>query len=99
MMPESPIYLVSKGRDERALRSLRWLRGSNYNVKAELEQIKKAHRAEQETGSITLVDLFTKPAYYKPFIYVMLLMFFQQFSGINVVIFYTQVRIHEKWEQ
>ena len=91
MMPESPYYLVSRGRDERALRSLRWLRGSNYNVRAELEQMKKTNREESEIGSITLADLFTKPAYYKPFIYVMLLMFFQQFSGINVVIFYTQV--------
>ena len=32
-MPESPFYLVGKNRDNEALKSLIWLRGSTFDVK------------------------------------------------------------------
>lgn len=91
MMPESPYYLVSRGRDERALRSLRWLRGLEYNSEKELKDIKTAYQAESEIGSISIKTLLTERVYVRPFIIVSLLMMFQQFSGVNVVIFYAQV--------
>jgi SP family facilitated glucose transporter-like MFS transporter 8 len=44
-MPESPIYLVSKGKVKEAEKSLLWLRGAryitHYDVKPELERIQK----------------------------------------------------------
>ncbi|PNF21446.1 hypothetical protein B7P43_G13563 [Cryptotermes secundus] len=44
-MPDSPIYLASKGKAEEAERSLRWLRGArcitDYDVKYELDRIQK----------------------------------------------------------
>lgn len=39
-IPETPSFLVLRGRDEEAYRSLQWLRGPNKNVELELETIK-----------------------------------------------------------
>jgi MFS family permease len=89
-MPESPFYLVKKGKDEAAERSLQWLRGPNCDVSHELEQLKAEEKQEREQGSISFGDMFSKGVYLKPLLIINALMFFQQFSGINFVIFYTQ---------
>ena len=89
-MPESPYYLVSRGLDGQAEKSLRWLRGNNYDVGRELQATKESYKEESSVGAITVSDLFNKPVYYRPFMVAMFLMFMQQFSGINVVIFYAQ---------
>lgn len=47
---------------------------------AELERI----------GTISLKTLLTVPEYYKPFAIMMTLMFLQQYSGINAILFYLQ---------
>lgn len=39
-IPETPSFLVLRGRDEEAYRSLQWLRGPHKNVELELETIK-----------------------------------------------------------
>jgi SP family facilitated glucose transporter-like MFS transporter 8 len=111
-MPESPIYLTSKGKDKEAERALRWLRGAryitDYDVKPELKRIQKfvsqttKKSSSQEIASkgvIThvlsilkdipkyLFTLSTSPTS-KAVKIVVCLMFFRQFSGINVVTFY-----------
>ena len=89
-MPESPYYLITKGKDEEALKALQWLRGSE-NVKDELEEFKREFRDQKQLGNISYVDLLTDGVYLRPFLIVMALMFFQQFSGINAVFFYLKV--------
>ena len=39
MMPESPVFLLSKGKEEAARKSLQWLRGTQYNTAEEIEQV------------------------------------------------------------
>ena len=39
MMPESPVFLLSKGKEEAARKSLQWLRGTQYNTAQEIEQV------------------------------------------------------------
>ena len=41
-MPESPVYLLKKGREEEAARSLQWLRGAGYDVTEELQEVNKS---------------------------------------------------------
>ena len=89
-MPESPYYLVAKGKDAQALKSLQWLRGSE-NAKDVLEEVKREFREQKLIGSVSYVNLLTDSVYLRPFLIVMALMFFQQFSGINAVFFYLKV--------
>lgn len=64
-----------------------WLRGTNADVDTELQEIIVTHELSA-TESSSIKQVFTKQ-YFKPFMIAMLLMSFQQFSGINAVIFYS----------
>ncbi len=45
---------------------------------------------QKAIGTISIRTLLTEAAFVKPFAVIMVLMFFQQFGGINVVMFYSQ---------
>ncbi|KAL4702943.1 hypothetical protein ACJJTC_008721 [Scirpophaga incertulas] len=87
LAPETPFWYMSKGRMEDAKKSLQWLRGKNSNIEKELHDLAHAQvESEQERGHV-IGQLFSKK--YVPAIAISLgLMIFQQFSGINAVIFY-----------
>lgn len=87
-MPETPLYLVSKNRTEDAIKSLKWLRGSNYDYNSELSELQREHE-ERESSKITFVQAFQRRTTIKGLTIILGLMFFQQMSGINAVIFYT----------
>ena len=89
-MPESPYYLVAKGKDVQALKCLQWLRGSE-NAKNVLEEVKREFSEQKLIKSVSYVNLLTDAVYLRPFLIVMALMFAQQFSGMNAVTFYLKV--------
>ena len=90
IIPETPRWYVSRGRDERARKALQWLRGSKADVEPELKGIIKSHTdAERHASSNGLVALLRRNNL-KPLAISLGLMFFQQFSGINAVIFYAE---------
>lgn len=87
-MPESPLYLVSKGRNVEAAKSLNWLRGNNYDLSTELEALRQQH-AEETANKVSFRAAMQRPATKKATLICFGLMFFQQMSGINAVIFYS----------
>lgn len=88
MIPETPRWLVSRNRPQEARAALRWLRGNNA-VDAELNDIVKSYSdAEQNATGSVFRELF-KREHSKAILICLGLMFFQQLSGINAVIFYT----------
>lgn len=61
-IPETPRYLVEKGKFEQARKSLVWLRPHDFKVEAELLEIETAAREEKEIKNSTgWLDLFRDP--------------------------------------
>ncbi|XP_014242296.1 facilitated trehalose transporter Tret1-like isoform X2 [Cimex lectularius] len=87
-MPETPYYLLMTGRENAARNSLQWLRGADYNINSELTMMKEnIDKAKQERSSFR--KAFMTRAAKRGLIIGIGVMFLQQFSGINAVIFYT----------
>ncbi|KAL3269490.1 hypothetical protein HHI36_008557 [Cryptolaemus montrouzieri] len=83
LCPESPYYLIKKD-FRKAEESLRKIRGT-YDVSKELSEIKE-NVEKAEGGSI--MTIIQEAGLRKAFLIGAGLIFFQQFSGINVVLFY-----------
>lgn len=90
VIPETPRWYVSRGKDEQARKALQWLRGKQADVEPELKGIIKTHTdSERHSSSNGLMQLLRRNNL-KPLGISLGLMFFQQFSGINAVIFYAE---------
>lgn len=88
-MPETPHYYMQKEKQEDAIQSLKWLRGSDYDYTDDLNEM----RAENEIARnrrTNLVEAMLMRATKRAFIISLALMAIMQFSGINAIIFYTE---------
>lgn len=89
-MPDSPHFYISKGRKADAIKSLKYLRGkSSEGVQEELDQI-TASVEESMKNKGSVADIFNSSGNVKALIISAGLVAFQQLSGINVVLFYSQ---------
>ena len=86
-MPESPTYLIKEGKSEDAVSAFKWLRGESYDPTLEIEEL-QAQLLEQSQNNMSFLDSLKLPASKKALFIGFGLMFFQQLSGVNVVIFY-----------
>ena len=101
LLPESPSWLVSKGRHEEAGKALHWLHKhqpkpdpQDNKTFAEMylnllvkEDTQK--KIEAQTSGGNMVKEFLKPTGYKPLLIISGVFFFQQFSGIYIFLFYS----------
>lgn len=61
-IPETPRYLVDKGKHEAARKALLWLRPKGSNIDIELVEIQETARLEKEMAeSVGWIDLFRRP--------------------------------------
>lgn len=88
-LPESPRWMVRAGRDEgQALSTLVRLRGDEEAARAELEEITATVEEERRiTQRVRITDLFG-PRLRAIFLMAVLMVFFQNFGGINTIIYY-----------
>ncbi|XP_029019216.1 solute carrier family 2, facilitated glucose transporter member 8 [Betta splendens] len=91
-MPETPRFLLSKGRRQEAKEALQFLRGPDAPVEWECRQIENA--CDQQGSSFQMSDL-KDPGVYKPLLIGITLMLFQQMSGINAIMFYAETIFEE----
>ena len=83
---ETPRWLFGKNKEYLGIRVLKLLRGPDSHIMKEIDHIKAAVRSY---SIIEQFKEFQNRSIYHPFILVLMLMFFQQFSGINAAIFYS----------
>ena len=87
---ETPRWLISKGRNPQAGKALLWLRGRSYAIAKEQREIEQQLASENKLSIWESFQAFkTKPVLH-PMILSLSLMFLQQFSGINAIIFNAQ---------
>ena len=86
-IPESPRFLISVGRDERAREVLREVEGDGIDMDARVAEIEHAMKSEHKS---TFRDLLGGTFFFKPIVWIGIgLSVFQQFVGINVAFYYS----------
>uniref|UniRef100_A0A452RWM1 Solute carrier family 2 member 6 n=1 Tax=Ursus americanus TaxID=9643 RepID=A0A452RWM1_URSAM len=86
-MPNSPRFLLSRGRDAEALRALAWLRGADTDIRWEFEQIQDNVRRQSTRMSWAEAR---NPHTYRPILIALVMRFLQQLMGITPVLVYLQ---------
>ncbi|XP_004411437.1 PREDICTED: solute carrier family 2, facilitated glucose transporter member 6 isoform X2 [Odobenus rosmarus divergens] len=86
-MPNSPRFLLSRGRDTEALRALAWLRGADTDIRWEFQQIEDNIRRQSTHMSWAEAR---NPHMYRPILIALLMRFLQQLMGITPILVYLQ---------
>lgn len=89
-IPETPRWFVSRGKEPQARKALQWLRGREADIEPELKGIMKSQAEAERHQSQNIARELMQRNNLKPLAISLGLMLFQQFSGINAVIFYAQ---------
>lgn len=89
-MPSSPSWLANVDRDDEALASIARLRGESIDsqvVQEEFDDIKTGIELDRSHGDASIMDLL-KPGILNRVVIVAVLQMFQQFTGINAILYY-----------
>ncbi|ROT69929.1 putative solute carrier family 2, facilitated glucose transporter member 8 [Penaeus vannamei] len=86
LVPESPYWLLLKGRREDAARALRWLRGPRYDIASELKEMDA--KISSVGASLQYRELLRRRTRV-PFLTALFMQATQQVGGGNILVMYT----------
>ncbi|XP_004714505.1 solute carrier family 2, facilitated glucose transporter member 6 [Echinops telfairi] len=86
-MPNSPRFLLSRGRDAEARRALAWLRGPQADIRWEFEQIQ--NHVQSQNSRMSWAEI-RDPHVARPIAIALLMRFLQQLTGITPILVYLQ---------
>ncbi|XP_050310479.1 facilitated trehalose transporter Tret1-2 homolog [Anthonomus grandis grandis] len=88
-MPESPTYLIKKGRVEKAQEEFFWFRGDTLNSRQELDTIINNQQQQLTLTIKEQLKIVFEPEFYKPLLILLIFFSTMQWAGNNPVAFYT----------
>lgn len=86
--PETPRFLLIKNKRQDASKVLRWLRGSKVNIDEESFEMEAVLSQQKRMSCLELVRELSHRSAFIPLILMVFVMAFQQFCGINGLVFY-----------
>ncbi|CAG9133047.1 unnamed protein product [Plutella xylostella] len=87
-VPESPLWLASKGQMKEAYSSMFWLRQNNSTAQQELMEFTKDRKIGETMSFREKLGLFKRRSVLKPFSILIIFFVFQEMSGIYVILYY-----------
>ena len=82
-IPDSPYWLLERDKVEEARKSLSILRGQDYNIEVELEEMIRKRNSKDPNKSV--LSIICSRLFLMPFLRIGSLMIITQWAGINVV--------------
>ncbi|XP_032596907.2 facilitated trehalose transporter Tret1 isoform X2 [Drosophila grimshawi] len=83
-MPESPVYLVQMGKSDKAEKALKWLHGNDADISGEMSAMAAMGKKE----NVSFLQALSRKTTLKGLFIAIMLLVFQQFTGINAILFY-----------
>ncbi|XP_047538739.1 facilitated trehalose transporter Tret1-2 homolog isoform X2 [Vanessa atalanta] len=87
-VPESPLWLASKGQMKEAYNAMFWLRQNNNTAQQELMEFTKDRKSDESMTFRQKLGLFKRRSVLKPFCLLIVFFAFQEMSGIYVILYY-----------
>ena len=96
LLPETPYWLIEYNQFEKAKKSLRFFRGSKYDINPEFNEIHQRHLSKDKNQSCSwmLQRLFSK-AFLKPFMCSGVIYMIFTVSGFDIIIIYMVTILQE----
>lgn len=94
-LPETPRWLAANQRLDQSHQVLKRLRGIDTDISKEMNELQDNIAEIGDLTWKTKLMYFTNKSAYRPLILSIVLMMFQQFTGINVVLFYAETILHD----
>lgn len=88
-MPESPFYLLEKGKETEARKCLTFLRGSRYNIEADIDEIKLLLKERSAFNLSSVKATLSTKAAKRACLIALFLMLFRVFCGVDAITAYT----------
>ena len=89
-LPQSPVFLASKGKQQEALSSLRILRGARFGVEEEMKRIVE-EVGKEGISDVGLLQLLRERNHCLPFFLATAMMTLAQLVGVDYIVSYTTI--------